>query len=298
LPTDPAIIVLYLTELSGRCKVSTLTRRIAAISQAHQVAGFDSPSSTTAVRTLMAGIRRSKDTAPEVKAPTLTDDIRTMVAALPAGLLGARDRALLLLGFAFRRSELVALNHADLEFSSRGLVVTLRRSKTDQEGHGRKVAIPYGSTFETCPVRSLQAWLEVSGLTEGPLFRYVNRHGQLQPGRLSGFAVSLVVKRYVPAAGLHAAKYSGQSLRAGFVTSAAIAGASERAIMNQTGHQSTKMVRRYIRDGNLWRDCAAGPARVVDPYVDSQVSTATSSRYLQILYRQYHSGTLSPPGSA
>ena len=259
LPASTEAVVLYLTELSATHKVSTLVRRLSAISQAHQVAGFESPTRSAVVRTLMAGIRRAKGTAPMAKAPTLTEDIRAMLATLPAGLTGTRDRALLLTGFAgaFRRSELVSLNYADVEFNSRGVVLTLRRSKTDQEGHGRKVALPYGSTFETCPMRSLQAWLEESGITQGPLFRPINRHGQMQPDRLSGFAVSLIVKRCVAAAGLDASKYSGHSLRSGFATAAAIAGASERAIMNQTGHQSTKMVRRYIRDGNLFRDNAA-----------------------------------------
>jgi integrase len=259
LPAAPQTVVLYLTELSATRKVSTLVRRLSAISQAHQVAGFESPAQSAAARTLMAGIRRAKGTAPVVKAPTLIEDIRAMLATLPAGLSGTRDRALLLTGFAgaFRRSELVALDHADLEFNARGLVVTLRRSKTDQEGHGRKVALPYGSTFETCPVRSMQAWLEESGITDGPLFRAINRHGQMQSGRLSGVAVARIVKRCIGAAGLDPSNYSGHSLRSGFATTAAIAGASERAIMNQTGHQSTKMVRRYIRDGNLFRDNAA-----------------------------------------
>jgi integrase len=259
LPAAPQTVVLYLTELSATRKVSTLVRRLSAISQAHQVAGFDSPAQSAPVRTLMAGIRRAKGTAPAVKAPTLIEDIRAMLATLPDGLSGIRDRALLLTGFAgaFRRSELVGLDRADLEFNARGLVITLRRSKTDQEGHGRKVALPYGSTFETCPVRSMQAWLEESGIIDGPLFRKINRHGQLHVARLSGSAVALIVKRCVGAAGLDASKYSGHSLRSGFATAAAIAGASERAIMNQTGHQSSKMVRRYIRDGNLFHDNAA-----------------------------------------
>jgi Phage integrase family len=212
----------------------------------------------------MAGIRRAKGTAPETKAPTLTDDIRAMCAKLPEGLLGVRDRALLLLGFAgaFRRSELVSLDVSDLELNSQGLVVMLRRSKTDQEGAGRKIGIPYGSTYWTCPVRSLQAWLEESGIVEGPLFRCVNRHGKIQPGRLSGFAVSLIVKRYAAAAGLDVTKSSGHSLRAGFATSAAIGGASERAIMNQTGHRSTAHGPPLHRDADLFRE-RIQPARAV-----------------------------------
>jgi integrase len=208
---------------------------------------------------VLAGIRRAKGTAPDAKAPVLIGDLRAMVAALPAGLLGARDRALLLIGFAgaFRRSELVGLDVEDLTFSSDGLAVTLRRSKTDQEGAGRKIGIPYGSNPDTCPVRALQAWLDASVITAGPIFRSVNRHGQLQPGRLSDRAVALIVKRCVEAAGKDARKFAGHSLRAGLATAAAIGGASERSIMAQTGHRSVMMVRRYIRDGSLFRENAA-----------------------------------------
>jgi integrase len=163
-----------------------------------------------------------------------------------------------LTGFAgaFRRSELVALDFEDVRSSSDGLVVTLRRSKTDQEGEGRKIGIPYGSNPETCPVRSLKAWLEAAAIESGALFRSITRHGKIQ-GRLSGYAVALIVKKHVGAAGLEMAAYSGHSLRAGLATSAAIAGASERSIMAQTGHRSSAMVRRYIRDSSLFRENAA-----------------------------------------
>lgn len=259
LPATPETVALYLSALADTHKVSTLTRRISAISQAHQMAGFESPTATVVVRTLMAGIRRARGTAPTVKAPTLTEDIRRMVASLPSGLLGVRDRALLLVGFAgaFRRSELVGLNRGDCEFTTEGVVITLRRSKTDQEGAGRKTAIPYGLNADTCPVRALLAWIDAAGITEGPLFRSVNRHGTVQPGRLSGYSVAIVVKRHATTAGLDAERYAGHSLRAGLATSAAIAGASERSIMAQTGHRSFSMVRRYIRDGSLFRENAA-----------------------------------------
>ena len=162
------------------------------------------------------------------------------------------------MGFAgaFRRSELVALDFADLQFTSDGLVITLRRSKVDQEGEGRKLAVPYGSNPDTCPVRSLKAWLEAAGIESGPVFRSITRHGKIG-ARLSGYDVALVVKQYAGALGLDAATYAGHSLRAGLATSAAIAGASERSIMNQTGHRSSAMVRRYIRDGSLFRENAA-----------------------------------------
>ena len=139
-----------------------------------------------------------------------------------------------------------------------GLTITLRRSKTDQEGQGRKIGIPYGSNPETCPVRNIQTWVEAAEVTSGPLFRSINRHGHIQAGGLSGIDVARVVKKLAQRAGLDAAKYAGHSLRAGHATSAAIAGASERSIMNQTGHRSVQMVRRYIRDGSLFRENSGG----------------------------------------
>jgi integrase len=144
----------------------------------------------------------------------------------------------------------------DIADEKDGLVITLHRSKTDQEGHGRKVGLPYGSNPDTCPVRALRAWLTASGIEAGPVFRSITRHGAMH-GRLSGTAVAMIVKRHASAAGLDPAKYAGHSLRAGLATAAAIAGASERAIMNQTGHRSANMVRRYIRDSGLFRENAA-----------------------------------------
>jgi integrase len=183
-----------------------------------------------------------------------------MVAMLPDKLIGVRDRALLLVGFAgaFRRSELVSLDVGDVEIRREGLLVTLRRSKTDQEAAGREVAIPYGSNPDTCPVRALEAWLEASGIADGPLWRAVDKGGRLQPGRLSDKAVALVVKKRAEAAGLDPDLYAGHSLRAGLATAAAAAGASERSIMEQTGHKSVQTVRRYIRRGTQFRDNAAG----------------------------------------
>lgn len=264
LPADPRTVALYLADLAAITKVATIARRLAAISKAHQVAGYDSPASLrhAAVSEVWKGIRRVHGVSQAQKAPTLIEDVRRMVAVLDTAenqLLAVRDRALLLIGFAgaFRRSELVGLDVQDVQLTAEGLVINLRRSKTDQQGEGRKVGIPFGSTLQTCPVRSFSRWLEASAITSGPLFRSVNRHGQLQEARLSDKAIAVVVKRYAEGAGLDPANYSGHSLRAGLVTTAAIAGVSERSIMNQTGHKSTSMVRRYIRDANLFRDNAA-----------------------------------------
>jgi site-specific recombinase XerD len=260
LPASPETVAPYIAECAGRLKVGSIQRRLNAIAEAHKAAGTESPTHHAMVANTMKGIRRTKGNAPTQKAPTLTDDIRAMVEATDARMIGARDRALILLGFAgaFRRSELVGFDAEDCSFGKDGLTVTLQRSKTDQTGAGRKIGIPYGSNPETCPVRTIQSWLEQAAISTGPLFRSVNRHGQIQAGRLSGNDVARVVKKLVDRAGLDAAKFAGHSLRAGHATSAAIAGASERSIMNQTGHRSVQMVRRYIRDGNLFRENSAG----------------------------------------
>jgi integrase len=167
--------------------VGSIQRRLNAIAAAHKAVGLESPTASAVVIATLQGIRRTLGTAPDQKTAALTDDIRAMIAATDDGLIGLRDRALVLLGFAgaFRRSELVALDLVDLVFSRDGLTVNLRRRKTDQEGAGRKVGIPYGANPETCPVRVLQGWLETAALTEGPVFRSLNRHGRLCAGRLA-----------------------------------------------------------------------------------------------------------------
>lgn len=260
LPASAETVAAYIAECAGRLKVGSVQRRINAIAEAHKAVGLESPIHHAMVTNTMKGIRRTLGTATAQKAPAVTDDIRAMMDATDAGLIGVRDRALVLLGFAgaFRRSELVGLDLEDCVFGRDGLTVTLRRSKTDQDGAGRKIGIPYGSNPETCPVRIIQAWLEIAGINSGPLFRSISRHGQVQTGQLSGIDVSRVVKKLAERAGLDPANYAGHSLRAGHATSAAIAGASERSIMNQTGHRSVQMVRRYIRDGSLFRENSAG----------------------------------------
>ncbi|MEO8597320.1 MAG: site-specific integrase [Candidatus Solibacter sp.] len=212
------------------------------------------------MRNTFKGIKRTLGTAPVQKVAALTEDVRAMIEATDEGIIGARDRAMVLLGFAgaFRRSELVSFDVGDCIFGRDGLTVNLRKSKTDQDGQGRKIGIPFGSYPQTCPVRVIHEWLELAGITTGPLLRSINRHGQVKAGRMAGLEVARVIKKLVGRAGLDPAKYAGHSLRAGHATSAAIAGASERSIMNQTGHRSVQMVRRYIRDGSLFRENSAG----------------------------------------
>jgi site-specific recombinase XerD len=260
LPASPEAVASYLAECAGHLKPGSIQRRLNAIAEAHKAAGAEPPTRHAIVANTMKGIRRTLGTAQTQKAATLTEDIRAMVAASDEGLIGLRDRALILLGFAgaFRRSELVGFDVEDCSFGRDGLTVTLRKSKTDQTGAGRKIGVPYGSNPDTCPVRTIQSWVEQAAISTGPLFRAVNRHGRVQAGRLSGIDVARIVKKLAERSGLTAAKYAGHSLRAGHATSAAIAGASERSIMSQTGHRSIQMVRRYIRDGSLFRDNSGG----------------------------------------
>ncbi len=264
LPAEPETVALYVTWMAdeGR-KPATISRRLAAISKMHSAAGF--PDSPTAMRhaklkEVWSGIRRSKGTAQTAKSAATTEYLKTMLEHVPSTLAGVRDRALLLIGFAaaLRRSELVAVNVEDLRFVPDGLELTIRRSKTDQEGAGEKIGVRSGLNFNTCPVRALRDWLNASGIKSGPVFRSVTRYGKIRPAGLSDQVVALQVKKYAEAAGLSAEAFSGHSLRAGLATSAANAGASERRIMDQTRHKSVAMVRRYIRDGNLFRDNVSG----------------------------------------
>jgi integrase len=259
LPAGPETVACYVADLAKVAKPATIDARLAAISAAHRAAGHDSPTKEEAVRLVRRGVRRTLGTAQRQVRPVTVPDLRTMVGGLGTGPAGCRDRALLLLGFAgaLRRSELVGLDEADLTESSDGLTVRLRRSKTDQEGAGRSVGIPYGSNPATCPVRAWRAWLELSGITEGPAFRSVDRHGRIGATRLTGQAVALVLKRRAARVGLNPDEVAGHSLRAGLATSAAAAGVQERVIAVQTGHRGTAMLRRYIREGSLFRENAA-----------------------------------------
>jgi integrase len=207
----------------------------------------------------MRGIRRERGSAQRQAKPLLRDDLFAVLAATGGSLRAIRDRALLLIGFAggFRRSELCAVNCTDIERVRQGVIITLRRSKTDQDGVGRKIGIPLGRS-KWCPVTALEAWLDAAGIAGGPIFRPVDRHGRVSGKRLSAEAVCLVVCERVAAAGSDPAGYSGHSLRAGLATSAVQAGVSTLKIWGQTGHASDAMLARYVRDGELFIDNAAG----------------------------------------
>jgi integrase len=261
LPAAPATVALYASSLAGAGrKVATIEQAMAAITAAHGAARHPSPREDANLRAALRGIRRELRTAQREASPVLAQHLHLILAVLSTSTLqGLRDRALLLVGFsgAFRRSELVALELRDIAFTTDGLEVTLRRSKTDQEGAGRLVALSYSGNPSACPVRALRTWLSAAVITEGPLFRSVTRHGKVSARALSDKSVSDIVKRSVAAVGLDPKTFSGHSLRAGFVTEAKLKRKDEAAIMRQTGHRSVAMVRKYDRRVDLWRDNAS-----------------------------------------
>ncbi|SBW05059.1 Integrase/recombinase xerD homolog [uncultured Alphaproteobacteria bacterium] len=253
IPATPEAVAQYLAEYAEALTVATLSRRLVAIGKAHTMQGLPNPGSSDLVRMTMRGIRRTWGKPQRQAAAAIKEDVLAMVGGMGTSVKDIRDRALILIGFAgaFRRSELVGLDVSDIEHVSQGIIIHLRRSKTDQDGRGRKVAIPF-ARGTVCAVFSLTAWLEAAGITEGPVFRPVDRHGHVAETRLSGKAVAVVVKTRAEAAGLDPARYSGHSLRAGLATSAAAAGVPTYKIRQQTGHASDAMLGRYIRDGGLF----------------------------------------------
>lgn len=259
LTADVDTVINYVAEMAETKKVSTIIRRLSSISQAHQAAGCGSPTFAFAVKAVVKGIKKEKGTIPNKKEAAIIEDIRLMINTLGGTLIDIRDRALLLIGFAgaFRRSELVAIVMDDLEFNRDGLVITLRHSKTDQEGQGYKKGIPYGSNPETCPVRALQDWLKVANIIEGPVFRSVDRYKNINAKGMSDKSVALIVKKLAKAAGLDERRYSGHSLRSGLITTAANRGVDERSIMKQSGHKSLTVMRSYIQDATLFKNNAA-----------------------------------------
>ncbi|MCJ2077609.1 site-specific integrase [Methylobacterium sp. E-016] len=259
IPSTPATVATYLADHVHELSVATLVRRVATLSKAHEARGLANPCRSEIVRATLRGIKRSKGTVQKQARALEREDLMLVLDQLGESVRDVRDRALLLLGFAggFRRSELVGLNHADVEHVRHGLIVTLNFSKTDQEGAGRQLGIPHGRTRH-CPVAALDAWLALSGIATGPIFRPVDRHGHIGVDRLSGEAVSLVVRERVGAAGINPVGFSGHSLRAGFATSAVRAGVPTHRIRAQTGHASDAMLARYVREGELFLGNAAG----------------------------------------
>jgi len=259
IPATDMVIAAYLTEHADTHAAATLARWLASLAKAHRASGHQDPTRSELVRSVLRGIRRRYGSAPDQAKPLLREDLMLALDAIGSGVKAVRDRALLLIGFAggFRRSELVALDFADIEHVRQGVVITIGRSKTDQTAKGRKIGVPY-ARGRHCPVASLDDWLALAKITAGPVFHPVDRHGRIAPSRLSGEAVSLVVKERLAAIGIDPTDYSGHSLRAGFATSAVQAGASSWKVRQMTGHASDAMLARYVRDGELFIDNAAG----------------------------------------
>ena len=258
LPALPETVARFLLDQARRGrKPNTLTRRIAAIRAMHKHAGFEPPTSAEVVRSTMKGLRRTLGAAPVKKAAATANIIRQMVDLCADTRGGKRDRAILTLGFALasRRSELVALRVEDLEEVPDGLRVTIRKSKTDQEGAGMVKFVPRGSNLR--PVEALQMWLEASGITEGPIFRRVRSNGDVGPAlSADGEQVAVIVKNYAKKVGADPKKFAGHSLRAGFITSAADHGANIFKMMDVTGHKSVETLRGYVRNSEGFKDHA------------------------------------------
>jgi site-specific recombinase XerD len=265
LPSNVEAVVLYVSSLAAAdppMSYATIRRRLSAISFAHRRRGFDSPATPRnhfVLREVLAGIRRTLGTAQHGAAPILTDQIRRIVAACPGNLLGTRDRALVLFGFAAgsRASELSSiLEVGDLSLTADGdLYIRLRRSKADQDRSGRDFVVARGQHPETCPVTSIQGWIEDAGIGQsgGPLFRSVSRYGKVSANALSRRSVGKILKAAASRAGLNPAGVSPHGLRAGMCTTAALAGATEMEIASLSGHRSVATVRRYVRAAEVLR---------------------------------------------
>ncbi len=256
LPTEPKILALYLTHLSKDCKFSTLKRRIASISVVHKLKGHYIDTKHPLIMENLLGIKRTKGSNQKAKKPILINDLKLIIKAINESkekyIRKLRDKTILLVGFSggFRRSELVSIDYGDIEFVSEGVKIFIKRSKTDQSGEGMIKAIPYFDNEEFCPVKNLGLWITQSNISSGRIFD------------ISDKSIALIIKKYTNLAGLDSEKYAGHSLRSGFATSTAESGAEERNIMAMTGHKTTQMVRRYIKEANLFKNNALNKIKI------------------------------------
>ena len=263
LPSNPKTVSLYLTYLSTKnMKISTIKRRLVSISVVHKTKGHYLDNKHPSIIENLLGIKRRKGIKQKGKKPLLINNLKKIINVIDqvnsSEIKIYRDRSIILLGFSggFRRNELISLNFDDLEFVNEGLKINIRKSKTDQYGEGSIKALPYFVNPQYCPVKSLQKWLEISKIKKEAIFRKFHKGTKISDIRLSDQSVALLIKYYLNKAGIDSSDYSGHSLRSGFATSAAEAGAEERSIMNMTGHKSTEMVRRYIKEANLFKNSA------------------------------------------
>ena len=255
MPSEPKIITLYLTHLAKSSKFSTLKRRLASISVIHKLNGHYLDTKHPVITENLLGIRRVKGTYQKAKKPILINDLKLIINAInqdKGSKNKSKNKALILIGFAggFRRSELVSVLYEDVEFVNEGVKIFVKRSKTDQSGEGMTKGIPYFSNPEYCPVTSLKDWIKENDIKSGKIFDMSDKN------------VALIVKKYADIAGLDQNKYSGHSLRSGFATSTAELGAEERSIMAMTGHKTTQMVRRYIKEANLFKNNALNKIKI------------------------------------
>ena len=263
LPSDPKIVSLYLTYLSTKnAKMSTLKRRLVSIGVIHKLKGHYLDTKHPAIIENIMGIKRRKGSLQKAKKPILINSLKKIINVIDQEkkeeIKKLRDRSIILIGFSggFRRNEIVSIDCDDLDFVPEGLKISIRRSKTDQFGEGFTKALPYFDNSQYCPVVSLKKLLDLSKINTGPVFRRFIKGSKLSENRLTDQTVALLIKKYINLAGIDSRNYSGHSLRSGFATSAADSGVEERNIMAMTGHKSAEMVRRYIKDANLFKNNA------------------------------------------
>jgi len=261
LPSVPKIVSLYLTHLSTKeVKMSTLKRRLVSIGVIHKLKGHYLDTKHPSIIENIMGIKRRKGSIQKGKKPLLISNLKKLINVIDKNsheeIMRLRDRSIILIGFSggFRRNEIVSLDFDDLDFVSEGLKINLKKSKTDQFGEGLVKGLPYFDNSLYCPVLSIKKWIEISNIESGPLFRRFSKGSKLSNNRLTDQTVALLIKKYLKLAGIESKNYSGHSLRSGFATSAAEAGAEERNIMAMTGHKSAEMVRRYIKEANLFKN--------------------------------------------
>ena len=269
LPTEPKIVSLYLTYLSSKnVRTSTIKRRLVSIGVIHKMKGHYLDTKHPIIVENFMGIKRLKGISQNGKKPLLINDLKEIIDVInkqeEPDLKKLRNKALLLIGFAggFRRNELVSLNFEDLDFVFEGVKIKIKRSKTDQFGEGFMKGIPHFENYLYCPVKNLKNWLNISKIKKGPIFVRFSKGVNLTNIRLTDQSVALIIKEYLTKAGVDNKNYSGHSLRSGFATSAAEAGAEERSIMAMTGHKSSEMVRRYIKEANLFKNNALSKIKI------------------------------------
>ena len=269
LPSEPKIVSLYLTHLSTKdVKMSTLKRRLVSIAVIHKLKGHYLDTKHPIIIENIMGIKRRKGSIQKGKKPLLINNLKLLINVIDEynkeDIIKLRDRSIILMGFSggFRRSEIVSLNYDDLDFVTEGLKIYIKRSKTDQFGEGSLKGLPYFDNKKYCPVLSLKNWIEISNINSGPLFRRFSKSSKLLENRLSDQTIALLIKKYLKLAGINNKDYSGHSLRSGFATSAAESGVEERSIMAMTGHKSTEMVRRYIKEANLFKNNALNKIKI------------------------------------